>query len=229
VLEALGARIDLEAHAVARCIDKAGFGFMFAPLHHQATRFVVPVRRELAVRTVFNLLGPLTNPAGARRQLIGVSDRRFLEIVAGALSLLGAERALVVASEDQLDEISVVAPTHVIEVHGDELRRYVLDPADLGISDTGGRQTAANGVQGGTPEHNAAVTRAILEGGSGPAAAVALANAGAAIYVAGGADTIAEGVEAAREALARGRAAEALERYVRATLDGGAEREAPQP
>ena len=96
---------------VARCIDEAGFGFMFAPAHHQATRFVVPVRRELAVRTIFNLLGPLTNPAGARRQLIGVSDARFLETIAGALARLGVDRALVVAGEDGLDEISIGAPT----------------------------------------------------------------------------------------------------------------------
>ena len=108
--------------AVARCIDEAGFGFMFAPAHHQATRYVVPVRRELAVRTIFNLLGPLTNPAGARRQLIGVSDARFLETMAGALARLGVDRALVVAGEDGLDEISASAPTRVVEVNGDGAR-----------------------------------------------------------------------------------------------------------
>src|SRR5271169_3668686 len=107
LLEALGARIDLAPEAVAGCIEDAGFGFMFAPAHHQATRFVVPVRRELAVKTIFNLLGPLTNPAGAPRQLIGVSDATFLETMAGALARLGVDRALVVASEDGLDEISV--------------------------------------------------------------------------------------------------------------------------
>src|ERR1700719_4324218 len=118
LLEALGARIDLDPEAVAACIDEAGFGFMFAPAHHQATRYVVPVRRELAVRTIFNLLGPLTNPAGARRQLIGVSDAAHLETIARALAALGAERALVVASEDGLDEISIAAPTRVFEVNG---------------------------------------------------------------------------------------------------------------
>src|SRR5207237_1895924 len=111
VLEALGARIDLEPDGVARCIDAVGFGFMFAPAHHRATRFVVPVRKELGVRTVFNLLGPLTNPAGARRQLIGVSDRSYLETIAGALARLGVERALVVAGEDGLDEIPPAALT----------------------------------------------------------------------------------------------------------------------
>src|SRR5580700_11061165 len=128
LLEALGARIDLTPEGVARCIEQAGFGFMFAPAHHQATRFVVPVRHELAVRTIFNLLGPLTNPAGARRQLIGVSDPSFLEKIAGALELLGVDRALVVAGEDGLDEVSASAPTKVVEVNGDELRRYVLEP-----------------------------------------------------------------------------------------------------
>src|ERR1700737_2528933 len=124
LLEALGARIDLDPTGVAGCIDEAGFGFMFAPAHHQATRFVVPVRRELAVRTIFNLLGPLTNPAGARRQLIGVSDARYLETIAGALASLGVERALVVAGEDGLDEVSIAAPTKVFEVNGAKISRY---------------------------------------------------------------------------------------------------------
>src|SRR5205814_1586133 len=118
VLEALGARIDLPPGAVARCIREVGFGFMFAPAHHQATRFVVPVRKALGVRTVFNLLGPLTNPAGATRQLIGVSDPAQLDLVAGALALLGVQRALVVSSDDGLDEMSTAGSTHVVEVTG---------------------------------------------------------------------------------------------------------------
>src|SRR5213082_845592 len=116
LLEALGARIDLKPDAVARCIADVGFGFMFAPAHHQATRYVVAVRRQLAVRTVFNFLGPLTNPAGATRQLIGVSDADYLETMAGALALLGTRHALLVSSEDGLDELSVCAPTRVAEV-----------------------------------------------------------------------------------------------------------------
>jgi len=228
LLEALGARIDLEADAVADCIDATGFGFMFAPVHHRATRFVVPVRSELAVRTVFNLLGPLTNPAGARRQVIGVSDPRFLDTVAGALVLLGTERALVVSSEDGLDEISAGAPTQVVEVEGGELRRYVLTPEEAGISGDGGgaRSGAAAGsgpgevpeeLRGGTPEENARLTRAILEGESGQAADLALINAGAAIYVAGGAANIAEGVERARDTVAGGRALLTLEDFVTAS------------
>jgi len=221
LLEALGARIDLDPQAVGRCIDEAGFGFMFAPAHHQATRFVVPVRRELAVRTIFNLLGPLTNPAGARRQLIGVSDGRFLQTIAGALARLGVDRALVVAGEDGLDEISIGAATRVVEVNGQEITSYTLVPADVGI-ELAGEESSESDYGGGTPAENAAVTRAILKDGRASAERrasvdLALINAGAAIYVGGQADTIAEGVEAARAALADGSAENALERYVRAS------------
>jgi anthranilate phosphoribosyltransferase len=221
VLEALGARIDLDPDGVAACIEEAGFGFMFAPAHHQATRFVVPVRRDLAVRTIFNLLGPLTNPAGARRQLIGVSDPSFLETVAGALARLGVDRALVVSSEDGLDEISIEAATKVVEVNGEDVSRYTLVPSDVGVelAGEGDRESRAGA---GTPQENAAVTRAILEGALGPDSDLAAINAGAAIYAAGGVGTIAEGVEAARTALREGSAAESLERYVKAS-----ERHAP--
>jgi anthranilate phosphoribosyltransferase len=233
VLEALGARLDLGAQAVARCIEQAGFGFMFAPAHHQATRFVVPVRRELAVRTIFNLLGPLTNPAGARRQLLGVSDARFLGTVAGALARLGTDRALVVASDDGLDEISATAATAVVEVNGEEVRRYTLRPADAGVLATPvpASADAARAVRGGTVAANAARTHAILEGEGGAASELAVINAGAAIYAAGASATIAEGVEAARVALAEGRAAQALESYLQASVrnapgaDGEAARE----
>jgi anthranilate phosphoribosyltransferase len=221
LLEELGARIDLDPDGVARCIDEVGFGFMFAPAHHQATRFVVPVRRELAVRTIFNLLGPLTNPAGARRQLIGVSDAAFLERMAGALASLGVDRALIVAGEDGLDEVSASAATKVVEVNGQELRRYVISPREVGIEPVRD-SVSAEGPGGGTPAENAAVTRAILHGERDGAARpageeLAVINAGAAIYAAGGADSIAAGVEAARAALAEGRAASALERYVQAS------------
>jgi anthranilate phosphoribosyltransferase len=215
VLEALGARIDLGPEGVAACIEEAGFGFMFAPAHHQATRFVVPVRRDLAVRTIFNLLGPLTNPAGARRQLVGVSDPSFLDTVAGALARLGVDRALVVSSEDGLDEISIEAATKVVEVNGEDISRYTLVPSDVGVelsdADLQGR------AGGGTPQENAAVTRAILGGARGADSDLAAINAGAAIYAAGRVDTIAEGVEAARAALADGGAVGALERYVTAS------------
>jgi anthranilate phosphoribosyltransferase len=214
LLEALGARIDVGPEGVAMCIEEAGFGFMFAPAHHQATRFVVPVRRELGVRTIFNLLGPLTNPAGARRQLIGVSDASFLETIAGALARLGVDRALVVAGEDGLDEVSTSAMTHVVEVNEEEITRYTLAPADVGIALTDASDAR---LGGGSPEENAAATRAVLEGEQGARADLVLINAGAAIYAAGAAESIAAGVELARTALAEGSAAEALERYVQAS------------
>jgi anthranilate phosphoribosyltransferase len=209
VLEALGARIDLDAAAVARCIEQVGFGFMFAPAHHQATRYVVPVRRELAVRTIFNFLGPLTNPAGARRQVIGVSDAGFIDVVAGALARLGTDRALVVSSEDGLDEMSTAAPTHVVEVNGDAIERYTVSAGDVGID-----PAPEDAVAGGTPDLNARVTRAILAGEPSAHADLAYLNAGAAIYAAGRADTLAEGVEAARAACANGAAAASLEAFV---------------
>jgi len=221
LLEALGARIDLDPRGVAACIEQAGFGFMFAPAHHQATRFVVPVRRELAVRTIFNLLGPLTNPAGARRQLIGVSDPAYLETIAGALARLGVDRALVVSGEDGLDEVSIAAATKVVEVNGEEVRSYTLAPADVGIPAFSAEELE-RGCAGGTPEQNAAVARAILAGdaGEGKSAAgneLAVINAGAAIYAGGAADSIADGVQAARQALADGSALASLERYVQAS------------
>jgi anthranilate phosphoribosyltransferase len=209
VLEALGARIDLAPEAVARCIDEAGFGFMFAPAHHQATRFVVPVRKELAVRTIFNFLGPLTNPAGARRQLIGVSDPAYLERMAGALARLGVERALVVSSEDGLDEMSTSAPTHVVEVNGNAIERYVVAAQDVGLD-----VTAAETVVGGTPEANALTTRAILDGEPGPRRDLALLNAGAAIYAGGLADNLSDGVQAAREAIDSGAALRTMDAYL---------------
>jgi len=212
LLEALGARIDLTPEGVARCIEEAGFGFMFAPAHHQATRFVVPVRRELAVKTIFNLLGPLTNPAGAQRQLIGVSDSSFLETIAGALARLGVDRALVVAGEDGLDEVSISAATRVVEVNGEVVSQYTLTPGDVGLELAG-----EEGYDGGTPAENAAVTRAILAGEPGVRADLALINAGAAIYAAGVVESIAEGVQAARAAIEDGSAMGALERYLEAS------------
>jgi anthranilate phosphoribosyltransferase len=212
VLEALGARIDLAPEAVGRCVDEVGFGFMFAPRHHAATRYVIPARGELAVRTIFNFLGPLTNPAGARRQLVGVSDPAYVEALAGALARLGCDRALVVSSADGLDEMSTSAPTHVVEVNGDELRRYDVSPADVGLP-----EAPPEAISGGDPAANAAVTRAVFSGGSGPDADLVLLNAGAAIYAAGRADDLRGGVEAARETIASGAAARTLDEYIRVT------------
>jgi anthranilate phosphoribosyltransferase len=220
LLEALGARIDLTPEQVGRCIDEVGFGFMFAPAHHQATRYVVPVRRELAVRTIFNFLGPLTNPAGAERQLIGVSDTRYQETIALALGRLGTRHALVVSSEDGLDELSISAPTHVFEVNGGDgsARGYTVSPEDVGLP-----RAPAEAIPGGGPAENAAITRAILAGEPGPPRDIAVLNAGAAIYAGGAAGTLADGVRIAAEAIDSGAAAAALERFVAAThrLAGG--------
>jgi anthranilate phosphoribosyltransferase len=210
VLEALGARLDVGPEGVARCIDEAGFGFMFAPAHHQATRFVVPVRKELAVRTIFNFLGPLTNPAGARRQLIGVADPAFLDVMAGALARLGIDRALLVSGEDGLDEMSTSGETHVVEVNADAIERYTVAPGDVGLP-----TAPPEAVAGGTPAENAATTRAILAGEPGPRRDLAVLNGGAAIYAAGAAESLAAGVGAAAEAVDSGAAAATLERYVR--------------
>jgi anthranilate phosphoribosyltransferase len=212
VLEALGAKIDLEPEAVARCIEEVGFGFMFAPRHHRATRFVIPVRSELGVRTIFNFLGPLTNPAGASRQLIGVSDPAYLETMAGALALLGTEHALLVSSHDGLDELSICAATHVFEVTADGISEYDVAPGDVGL-DT----APADSIPGGDPTQNAEITRRIVAGEPGPARDVAVLNAGAAIYAGGGAPGLAEGVVAAQAAIDSGAAQAAVERFIAAT------------
>jgi anthranilate phosphoribosyltransferase len=183
---------------------------MFAPAHHAATRYVVPVRKDLAVRTIFNFLGPLTNPAGARRQVIGVSDVSYLDALAGALARLGCDRALVVSSADGLDEMSTSAPTHVVEVNGDELTRYDVSAADVGLP-----AAPPAAISGGAPAENAATTRAIFEGRPGADADLVLLNAGAAIYAAGAAEDLRGGVEAARETIASGAAARTLDEYVR--------------
>ncbi|MGI8846074.1 MAG: anthranilate phosphoribosyltransferase, partial [Thermoleophilaceae bacterium] len=212
VLEALGARIDLPPEATAECIDEIGFGFMFAPSHHPATGHVVPVRKALAVRTTFNFLGPLPNPARARRQLIGVSDRRFLDIMAGALRELGCEHALFVASDDGLDELITSGPTHMVELRDGRLSTHVLAAEEVGLPTA--PQTA---VAAGTPERNAAIARSVLAAEPGPERDLTVLNAGAAIHVGGLADTIEQGVRLAERAIDSGAAGDVLDRYVAAT------------
>ncbi len=212
LLEALGVRIDLAPEAVAQCIEQIGFGFMFAPAHHGATRFVVPVRKELAVRTIFNFLGPLTNPAGAQRQVIGVSDPAFLEVIAGALARLGARRALVVSSLDGLDELSTSGATRVVEVDGGRLSSYEIAPEDVGLE-----RAAYEDVAGGPPDANAQTTLRIFAGERGAARDLAALNAGAAIYAAGRAEGLEQGVRAAEAAIDAGAATAALDRLVELT------------
>jgi anthranilate phosphoribosyltransferase len=214
VLEALGARIDLAPEDVATCIDEVGFGFMFAPAHHPAMKHVVPVRKELAVRTIFNFLGPLTNPAGAKRQLIGVSDRRFLDFMAAALAELGCEHALVVASDDGLDELSVSGPTHVVELRGGRITGDVVRPEAVGL-----RTSPQDAVAAGTPETNAAIARRVMAGETGAERDLTVLNAGAAIYVGGGAESIEEGVRVAEQAIDSGAASAVMERFVARTQE----------
>jgi len=216
LLEALGVRIDLRPADVATCIERIGFGFMFAPAHHGATRFVVPVRKELGVRTIFNFLGPLTNPAGATRQLIGVSDPRYLDTIAGALARLGTRRALVVSSSDGLDELSTSGTTRVVEVEADRVHAYEVAPGDVGLA-----TAAPEALAGGTPAQNAETTRKILAGEPGPRRDLAVLNAGAAILAGGRAQSLADGVRAAQAAIDSGAAAATLAALVDLTAQLG--------
>jgi anthranilate phosphoribosyltransferase len=212
LLEALGVNIELEPDQVGRCIDEVGFGFMFAPRHHKATAHVVPVRQQLGVRTIFNFLGPLTNPAGAQRQLLGVSDRHYQETIAEALVGLGSERAMVVSAEDGVDELSISARTRVIEVRDERTEEHYVEAADFGLAGAELRD-----VVGGTPEQNAAASRGVLEGEQSPRRDLVLLNAGAAIYVGDGAESLAAGVEKAAAAIDSGAAAELLGRLIETT------------
>ncbi len=209
MLEALGVRIELTPAEVAASIGATGFGFMFAPAHHAAMKHVVPTRRELAVRTIFNFLGPLTNPAGATRQLLGVSDRRYQETIAETLAGLGAEHALVVSGEDGLDELTIHGRTRVIEVRDGGTTEGFVAAGELGLA-----EAPLEAIAGGEPAANAAVARAVLAGEPGPALEIALLNAGAAIYAGGGSDDLAGGVDAAREAIRSGAAERVLDALV---------------
>jgi anthranilate phosphoribosyltransferase len=214
LLEALGARIDLEPAAVAECIDDVGFGFMFAPRHHAATRHVVPVRKALGVRTIFNFLGPLTNPAGATRQLVGVFDPAYLELVASALVELGAQRAAVVSGADGMDEISVAGETSLLEVTPMGVTHHTVSPERVGLER--GRD---EDVAGGKPEQNAEITRSVLRGEQGPRRTLVVLNAGAALFVAGRAPGFEEGVRLAEATIDSGAAIDTLERFVQKTTE----------
>ncbi len=217
VLEALGVTIGQDPDDVARCIEEVGFGFMFAPRHHQATKHVVPVRKELAVRTIFNFLGPLTNPAGARRQLIGVSDPAMLATMAEALAELGCDHGLLVSGEDGVDEVSLSGKTRMVEVRDGSHEERTFSPGEAGID-----PAPLDAIRGGEPAENAEVTRAVLEGEEGPRRDVVLLNAAAAIWIGGGADDLPSGVQAAREAIDSGAAKDVLEKLVKATAAGAA-------
>jgi anthranilate phosphoribosyltransferase len=208
VLEALGIRVQLTPDEVAACVQATGFGFMFAQAFHPAFKYIGPVRREIGIRTVFNFLGPLTNPAGVSRQLIGVSDGKILPLLAEVLTLLGSERVLFVNGHDGLDEIGISGPTEIVEIDRGRSGAvtYTVDPARFGF-----QVSTRESISGGTVEENVKISRAILSGEGGPRRDITLINAGAAIYTAGLAATIEEGIQTAATAIDSGRAREVQE------------------
>ena len=213
VLEALGARIDLAPAAVAACLERVGMGFMLASLHHPAMGRVAGVRRVLGVRTVFNLLGPLTNPAGVQRQLMGVSTAEHLEVLAGALARVGCWHALLVHGDEGMDELSVCARSTVVEVERGVMQSpYSLEPEECGVS-----RWAFAALRGGDPAENAAITRKVLGGLKGGPRDVVVLNAGATLYVAGAVTSIQEGVERAGASIDTGRASRVLDDLVAVT------------
>jgi anthranilate phosphoribosyltransferase len=212
VLEAAGAKLELSPELAAEAIRRLGFAFLFAPAFHPAMRNVAKPRREIGIRTVFNLTGPLCNPAGARRQVLGVFAPRWLAPMANALVRLGCEHALVVHGGDGSDEITPTAPTRVIEVRDGSTRAFDIDPSELGIA-----ASSVRDLVGGSASDNAARLRAVLGGERGPCADATALNAGAALYVAGVRESLADGIATAQAVLAGGKALSLLESYVELT------------
>lgn len=218
LLEALGVRIDAESEVAQRCLAEAGFAFLFAPRFHPAMKAVAPVRKALKVPTLFNLLGPLTNPAGVRRQVVGVADASKTELYARALLRLGAERALVVRGAAGEDELSTAGPTEVIEIDARKdpggFARYTLEPETFGIS-----RSCLDRLKGGAPEENACIAQAVLRGEPGPVREAVLFNAAAALYAAGAAGDIATGLQLAARSVDAGKALEVLGKLRRLTRE----------
>jgi anthranilate phosphoribosyltransferase len=212
VLEALGFRLEQPPERIAQSIDELGFGFMFAPAHHPAMRHAAPVRRELAARTVFNVLGPLTNPAGARAQVIGVYSPSLVRTLAEVLAQLGARRAFVVHGAHGVDELSPAGPNQVCEVVDGEVRERVIDPVELGID-----RCEPGELRGGSPEENAHAIRDVFAGADGGRRDAILLNAAGAIAAAGHAEDLREGLEEARRAIDSGAAAARLDELARFT------------
>ncbi|MEM7661579.1 MAG: anthranilate phosphoribosyltransferase [Pseudomonadota bacterium] len=209
VLETLGVNIDIDDQTFRNCLDEVGVAFMFAPSHHNAMRHVAPIRKKLGIRTIFNLLGPLTNPAGAQHQIIGVFASEWVRPMAEALRALGTMHALIVHGVDGIDEISVSGDTLVAEIGHGEINEYTLTPGMMGL-----RPSPLSALTGRSPEHNAEAIRALLGGEEGPFKDIVCANAGAGLYVLREAESIASGVTLANEAIASGRAAQTLERLI---------------
>jgi anthranilate phosphoribosyltransferase len=209
VLEALGVKIDLGPEGVKRCIEEVGIGFMFAPTFHPAMRYAAPVRREIGIRTVFNILGPLTNPARAQRQLIGIADPGLGQKMASVLKLLGSQRSLVVHGDDGLDEITLGSTTRVWELKDGTVSSYSVSPEDLGMS-----QVSTERIKGGTKEENALTLRRVLQGEPGPIRDVVLANSAAVLMVGGVAHDLKEGVQLARRTIDDGEALRTVDTLV---------------
>lgn len=212
VLEALGINISLTPQQAQQCLDEVGICFMFAQHYHQSMKHVAGARREIGFRTVFNMLGPLTNPAGADRQLMGVFDRNKTEIVAFVLRELKLHRALVVASEDGLDEISISAPTQITELKDDTIETYSITPDDLGLE-----SYSLEAIEGGDAETNAEIIRSIFDGEAGARRNIVLANAGACFYLSGHCSSLQQGVKHASRMIDSGEAKAKLEQYIQFT------------
>jgi len=212
VLEALGANIELDAEGVKSCLEEVGIGFMFAPLFHPAMKHAVGPRREIGIRTVFNILGPLTNPAGAQAQVMGVPGREFGPKIAMALKLLGARRALVVHGMDGVDELSISGPSLVWEVESgaDEVHSYTVAPEDVGLE-----RSSLDDIKGGTAQENADIVRRVLNGEKGPHRDVVLLNAAAALRAGEKVDSLSAGVELAAQVIDGGKAREKLDAFIR--------------
>ncbi len=209
VLEALGIRLDLTAEQVERCLKDVGIGFMFAPAFHPAMKFAAAPRREIGIRTVFNILGPLTNPAGAKAQVLGVADKTLVEKLAMVLGSLGCQHALVVHGEDGLDEITTTGKSQICELKNGQIENYSITPEDLGLPLAG-----LDSLKGGTVEENAKLLRSVLAGASGPQRDVVLMNAAAAVVAGDKAKSLVQGLDLARDALDSGRALAKLEQMI---------------
>jgi anthranilate phosphoribosyltransferase len=210
VLEAAGVRLDLAAEQVAACIDQVGVGFLFAPQHHSAMKHAIGPRREMRIRTLFNLLGPLTNPAGAPNQVLGVFSAIWIEPLARVLQRLGSEHVLVVHAEDGLDEISIAAPTLVAELKDGGITVYTISPEDFGL-----QRAALSTITVNSAGQSLAIINSVLEGRAGPALDIVKLNAGAAIYAAGLTSSLAGGVAAAADVIRTGKAKQTFESLVR--------------
>jgi len=215
VLAALGVKIDAPKEKVEECVERIGIGFLFAPLLHEAMKYAVQPRREIGIRTIFNLLGPLTNPAGATHQLTGIYDGELTELIAQVLRNLGAARAMIVHGLEGLDEISLSGPTRVSELKQGQIRTYTLAPEELGL-----KRCRLEELIGGSPEECANALRGVLQGEKGPKRDVVLLNGGAALYVSGAAGSIAEGIGLAAQSIDSGKAREKLDLLVQMTNAG---------